>query len=369
MAYQLSNEIRAQIQKDAEKLRGRNGENKNTSGNNTGSVSNNRNTKTNIGLKSSVQNNGRNPAVGGYQLSEEIREQIRIDAEKLRNRNKKDNVGAAALDDAMGVARQTAKTAKTPSTYNPYKSYNQPDGLAANGEAKQTTKAYSDKRLQDEALRLFKEYGGKSYTEIQGAIAQNTGDDYMSQYRNQILTQIGQQNRTRADIEREIAETEAELEIAQAEWDAYAEETGYSSTGDNREEYQQHVDRVNTLIGRKEALEGELWIYDQSEMYSAVPGYSDFGKNSGVTGDGKGRVYHFINDTYGEKSAMREYGPRAGQGADTSFMPYLYMTDDEIGVYNYLYNVSGKEAAAFEKHANLTEVPAGKSFVPAVLEK
>lgn len=31
--------------------------------------------------------------------------------------------------------------------------------------------------------------------------------------------------------------------------------------------------------------------------------------------------------------------------------------------------VSGKEAAAFEKHVNLIEVPAGKSFVPAVLEK
>ena len=31
--------------------------------------------------------------------------------------------------------------------------------------------------------------------------------------------------------------------------------------------------------------------------------------------------------------------------------------------------VSGKEAAAFEKHANLIEVPAGESFVPAVLNK
>ena len=256
-----------------------------------------------------------------------------------------DNIGAAALDDAMGVARPTAKTAKTPSTYNPYKSYNQPDGQIAKGEAKQTTKAYSDKRMQDEALRLFKEYGGKSYTEIQDAIAQNTGDDYMSQYQNQILTQIGQQNRTRADIEREIAETEAELEIAQAEWDRISNDVTTTYGGGNAEEYNAATERVNALTGRKEALEGELWMWDQGEIYSAVPGYSDFGKNSGVTGDGKGRVYHFINDTYGEKSAMAEYGVRAGQGADASFMPYLYMTDDEIGVYNYLYNVSGKEAA------------------------
>lgn len=256
-----------------------------------------------------------------------------------------DNIGAAALDDAMGVARPTAKTAKTPSTYNPYKSYNQPDGQIAKGEAKQTTKAYSDKHMQDEALRLFKEYGGKSYTEIQDAIAQNTGDDYMSQYQNQVLAQIGQQNRTRADIEREIAETEAELEVAQVEWDRISNDVTTTYGGGNAEEYNAATERVNELTGRKEALEGELWTYDQNEIYSAVPGYSDFGKNSGVTGDGKGRVYHFINDTYGEKSAMADGRIKPGQGADASFMPYLYMTDDEIGVYNYLYNVSGKEAA------------------------
>lgn len=345
MAYQLSNEIRAQIQKDAEKLRSKNGGNKNTSGTNTGSVSNAGKTKSTGSLKGGSMQRAGAVTGGGYQLSDVIREQIRNDAEKLRNRNQRDNIGAAALDDAVGVARPTAKTAKTPSTYNPYKSYNQPDGQIAKGEAKQTTKAYSDKRMQDEALRLFKEYGGKSYTEIQEAIAQNTGDDYMSQYQKQILTQIGQQNRTRADIEREIAETEAELEIAQAEWDRISNDVTTTYGGGNAEEYNAATERVNALTGRKEALEGELWTYDQNKIYSAVPGYSDFGKNSGVTGDGKGRVYHFINDTYGEKSAMADGRIKPGQGADASFMPYLYMTDDEIGVYNYLYNVSGKEAA------------------------
>lgn len=257
-----------------------------------------------------------------------------------------DNIGAAALDDAMGVARPTAKTAKTPSTYNPYKSYNQPDGLAANGEAKQTTKAYSDKRLQDEALRLYKEYGGKSYTEIQDAISKNTGSDYMALYQNQVLAQIGQQNRTRADIEREIAETEAELEVAQVEWDRISNDVTTTYGGGNAEEYNAATERVNALTGRKERLKSELWMWDQGEIYSAVPGYSDYKKNSAINpenGEWDDPVYRYINNIQRDGTVASENRMAA----------YEYMTPEEVGIYNYLYNVSGREAA--EKYLEYLE--------------
>ena len=246
-----------------------------------------------------------------------------------------DNIGAAALDDAMGVARPTAKTAKTPSTYNPYKSYNQPDGQIAKGEAKQTTKAYSDKRMQDEALRLFKEYGGKSYTEIQDAIAQNTGDDYMSQYQKQILTQIGQQNRTRDDIEREIAETEAELDLVYGEVDTAQGDSWKMTDIKNR---------AKIIRGELEKLNAERWMLEQGEMYNAVPGYSDFAKNSAVTGKGKkDSTYLYINDIDGARGIMAGQALQ-GKGYGNIFQ-YAYMSPEQIGIYNYLYNVSGKKAA------------------------
>ncbi|MBQ8830863.1 MAG: hypothetical protein IJ017_04645 [Oscillospiraceae bacterium] len=356
MAYQLSNEIRAQIHSDAEKLRNRNGKKQ----------SNGDTTQTRAVNRSNTKQGITTPAVSvrstsGYQLSDAIREQIHRDALKLKNRGQTDNVGAAALDASTGGQTFARKTKKDTSfAPNPYKSYNQPAASGEKGSGAQMTKAYSDKRLQDEALAVFKEYGGKSYSEIQEAIAQNTGTDYMSQYRNQVLAQIGQQNRTREDVEREIAETEAELQIAQAEWDAYAEETGYSATGDSRDGYQQHTNRVNELINRKEALQGELWMYDQNQIYAAIPGYSDFAKNSAVnpdSGEWDDPDYRYINNIQREGTVASENRMAA----------YQYMTDEEVGIYNYLYNVSGKDAA--DKYLDYLEYSLNERNQQAIYER
>lgn len=287
-------------------------------------------------------------ASGGFKLSESSLARARA---YVGNRDKDKNTGAYN-------AEPTGEQSGYELDLTPYKTYHQPYG-AAGGIGKQLTKAYSDHRLQQEAYDIYAEYGGKSYSEIQKAIAQNTGDDYMTQYRNQVLTQIGQQNRTRDDIEREIAETEAELEIAQDEWDAYAEETGYSATGDSREGYQQYINRVNELTGQREALEGELWMWDQGEIYSAVPGYSDYKKNSAINpknGEWDDPVYRYINNIQRDGTVASENRMAA----------YEYMTPEEVGIYNYLYNVSGREAA--EKYLEYLDFSLNKKRQQEVFE-
>lgn len=266
-------------------------------------------------------------ASSGFKLSESSLARARA---YVGNRDKDKNTGAYN-------AEPTGEQSSYELDLTPYKTYHQPYG-AAGGTGKQLTKAYSEHRLQQEAYDIYAEYGGKSYSEIQKAIAQNTGDDYMTQYRNQVLTQIGQQNRTREDIEREIAENEAELEIAQAEWERIANDVTTIYGSGNADEYNAATERVNALTGRKEALEGELWMWDQGEIYSAVPGYSDYKKNSAINpenGEWDDPVYRYINNIQRDGTVASENRMAA----------YEYMTPEEVGIYNYLYNVSGREAA------------------------
>lgn len=269
------------------------------------------------------------------------------------------SIGAAALDASAGGQTATRKTKKDTSfAQNPYKSYNQPAASGEKGSGAQMTKAYSDKRLQDEALAVFKEYGGKSYSEIQEAIAQNTGTDYMSQYRNQVLAQIGQQNRTREDIEREIAETEAEIVKAEAEWEAVTNEV--VTTHGDEDAYYGAMNNVDALVQKKAALEGELWMYDQNQIYAAIPGYSDFAKNSAVnpdSGEWDDPDYRYINNIQREGTVASENRMAA----------YQYMTDEEVGIYNYLYNVSGKDAA--DKYLDYLEYSLNEKNQQAIYER
>ena len=220
-----------------------------------------------------------------------------------------------------------------------YKTYIQPPSKSEKGGGVQMTKAYSEKRMQDTANNLWLEYGDKSYSEIMAAVSANdTEDPFMKQYENEVLNYIGSEKRTRADIENEIAQTEKEIEIAQAEWDEIAN-TYVTTEGEGYTKYQDAAKRVDDLTWKKKNLEGELWMWDQGEIYGAIPGYSDYEKNSGVTGKFKNdSKYNFINDTYGAQSNYVN-------GGSGSLAPYEYMTEEQKGIYNYLYNVSGKKAA------------------------
>ena len=263
-------------------------------------------------------------ASSGFKLSESSLARARA---YVGNRDKDKNTGAYN-------AEPTGEQSGYELDLTPYKTYHQPYG-AAGGTGKQLTKAYSEHRLQQEAYNIYAEYGGKSYSEIQKAIAQNTGDDYMTQYRKQVLTQIGQQNRTRDDIEREIAETEAELDLVYGEVDTAQGDSWKMTDIKNR---------AKIIRGELEKLNAERWMLEQGEMYNAVPGYSDFAKNSAVTGKGKkDSTYLYINDIDGARGIMAGQALQ-GKGYGNIFQ-YAYMSPEQIGIYNYLYNVSGKKAA------------------------
>lgn len=272
-----------------------------------------------------------------YKIPSDIAESIRVDIFNRKNRGSGE-----------------------PLDMSSYKTYIQPPSKSEKGGGVQMTKAYSQKRMQDTANNLWLEYGDKSYSEIMAAVSANdTEDPFMKQYETEVLNYIGSEKRTRADIENELAQTDAELEIAQAEWDAYAEETGYSSTGDSREGYQQHVNRVNELTWKKKNLESELFMWDNNEKYSAIPSNEDFAQYSGVMNDressgwnnfvtsvfgdtggahGGDSRYMFINNVNGARDTHLE-------NSSGSLEVYKYMTDEQIGIYNYLYNTEGKKAA------------------------
>lgn len=265
-------------------------------------------------------------ASSGFKLSESSLARARA---YVGNRDKDKNTGAYN-------AEPTGEQSGYELDLTPYKTYHQPYG-AAGGTGKQLTKAYSEHRLQQEAYDIYAEYGGKSYSEIQKAIAQNTGNDYMTQYRNQVLTQIGQQNRTRDDIEREIAEKEAELDLVYGEVDAAQGDSWKMTDIKNR---------AKIIRGELEKLNAERWMWDQGEIYSAVPGYSDYKKNSAINpenGEWDDPVYRYINNIERDLSIA----------AENRMAAYEYMTPEEVGIYNYLYNVSGREAA--EKYLEYLE--------------
>lgn len=274
------------------------------------------------------------------------------------------SIGAAALDDAKektgASVKPVAKTKKNQPKANPYKTYNQP-AAAGDGNFKQSTKEYSDKRMQNEALKVIGGNQGKNYAELKAAAEAEQGDDYMSQYRRQILDAMAKQNRTRADIENEIAQTQAEIKVAEAAWEKVADEV-VSSKGDEAA-YYSAANRVDDLMQKKAALESELWMYDRQQKYSAILSQADYETEKESKAAAKDDKYVFINDINGARGTMLARGALGGGG---NYAPYTYMTADEIGIYNYLYNTSGKKAA--NEYLDYLEIALNERSQEAVYE-
>lgn len=70
---------------------------------------------------------------------------------------------------------------------------------------------------------------------------------------------------------------------------------------------------------------------------------ADFAVNSQAREDNKDATYNYINGLNGERERQQGYAMQ--RGADSGMEKYQLMTDEERGVYNYLYNTQGKTAA------------------------
>ena len=70
---------------------------------------------------------------------------------------------------------------------------------------------------------------------------------------------------------------------------------------------------------------------------------ADFAVNSQAREDSKDATYNYINNLNGERERQQGYAMQ--RGADSGMEKYQLMTDEERGVYNYLYSTQGKTAA------------------------
>ena len=70
---------------------------------------------------------------------------------------------------------------------------------------------------------------------------------------------------------------------------------------------------------------------------------ADFAVNSQAREDNKDATYNYINGLNGERERQQGYAMQ--RGADSGMEKYQLMTDEERGVYNYLYSTQGKTAA------------------------
>lgn len=332
MAYVMSEEMRARIEADAKKMKSEKPFPQRA-----------KETKYAGTVKQTETQQEEKPAAlikktsqdGSYKMSSGMVKRIREDAGRFKSTG---SFTAAPEEEIPlpGVYRSQENVLA------PYKTYYQPTDGGEAGKGIQMTKEFSKQRLRDEAYSLYKDYGGKSYNDIQAAADSETGTDFMSRYRKDVLTQIALDAedapapvvRTRDDIVNDIAATDAELEILYGEAD--------TSRGDPWK-MTDIKNRASALEGQKEQYEQELYMYDQGQMYSAIPGYSDYAKNSGFTGEGKGTTYNFINNVNGIRGTMAAQGIL--YGGYGKYAPYEHMTQEEINTYNYLYNVSGKDAA------------------------
>lgn len=77
--------------------------------------------------------------------------------------------------------------------------------------------------------------------------------------------------------------------------------------------------------------------------YARVMENADFRANSLPKTDVRDETYNYINDL--NDARARQQGYAAQRGADSGLEKYQMMTDEERGVYNYLYNTQGKTSA------------------------
>ena len=139
--------------------------------------------------------------------------------------------------------------------------------------------------------------------------------------------------------------------ISADEYDAavLALEEKYDPTIDKNTELNE---RIIALQAEKDGLQSEVWFEERALKYEAIPRRDDFrevldaNEYKPVMVNGKEATpvqyneYAFINDIGDSREQMLHDG--TGSYAHPE---YVYMTDDERDIYNYLYHAEGEESA------------------------
>lgn len=178
---------------------------------------------------------------------------------------------------------------------------------------------------------LSEKYKGMDYASVQDAIAKNPDDaSFLSQYG----LNVGYSN----------------LNDYNAELEALAEKIKKSPYAE-RQTLQMYYDKLETAKNQYE-MGNKFDLYKdvmQAPDFAEKSQYKSTAKKDGfwsVIGmDGSDETYEFINDVDGAREKLIAKYKEGNAATELEQHGYEYMTDDEKSVYNYIYNVEGKDAA------------------------
>jgi len=186
---------------------------------------------------------------------------------------------------------------------------------------------------------------------MSGYAAEQASQQAQAEAQRELVRRAGQGLRSIGNAMGEAAAREQEMQLAQAE--AQRKQTQDSMARAAAQSARNESMGVNAARGTESVLAG---IYDRADNrasslygseYAQILRRSDYAANSRA-GESRLRtfggdaLYDYINDIGGYR--LREDVAQA-RGMGNEYGKYAFMTEDEVGVYNYLYATEGKRAA------------------------
>ena len=228
-------------------------------------------------------------------------------------------------------------------------------GQQAATRADQAVAGAQNRRLADAAAGLYSAYQQQQERTARDQMARQQAQMQAPTQRAQdaaagLYSAYLQQQESLADIQRRQnrsqADTMAGLYANAADSlrganELYQKQLAGTDTGNRANELM-----TQPVLERANQRQSSLVIGDPKKgagKYLKYMSAADFSVNSQARTDSKDETYNYINNLNGERERQQGYAMQ--RGADSGMEKYQLMTDEERGVYNYLYNTQGKTAA------------------------
>ncbi|MGM9628984.1 MAG: hypothetical protein ACI3V4_13010 [Faecousia sp.] len=213
-------------------------------------------------------------------------------------------------------------------------------------------------RLSEQQAQWQQKYQGQSYGELQSALSTMNPSDAEYQWLSEYAKSAMRLEDYTDGILRNTAEVKY-LEDALREIRGVSDQIGLGgedpATVRKYKELTQKYGNPSELEGRIEELNAEIWKYQKAMEYGFLDENEDYGELSSKVSDQKtaGLGIGWGTNWWGQGDPVYDYinnidGAREVHSAlegKTPYSVYDYMTEKEIGDYNYLYNAQGQEAA------------------------
>lgn len=212
-------------------------------------------------------------------------------------------------------------------------------------------------------------YAGMSYTELEnilGELEDGEEKEWLSQYAPTVMTdtdygvRIGQLNTDIYILENSIEEMTARRDELQRLNAGYSR--SYTISQEQKDAVAEELAQLNAEIESAQAqldsMNASRWELTNGRKYNLIDDRPDFNTGSVVAADGKTAgfgigignswwgngdpVYDYINDLDGTR---QQHMTATAMKGGSPYSIYDLMRDEEINIYNYLYNTEGRDSA------------------------